>query len=467
MKKMKIFSIAVTLVLLVCTLMSPLSVSAYTLDDEAAKQNLAKASIIVYLESSASAEQGINGKDSIMYADHQDLILSPGAMMRIMVGLYAEKVIKEKNIDIDKTIGTYTLPLEETYILGTGLTLANMEEGESWTVRDLLSLSMIQTAADACVTLAATLSGSVDAFVLGMNQYAKELGCTHSSFTNVTGLDHAGQKTTVYDTYIMLRYALDNPELCKMLSATEVTVKPTTKHEERSWENSNYMLRPVSDYYYEPLQLGKTGWSDDSGKALASVAQIENYRYLAVVMGCPEENELGEGGTHYDSSRALYSWAYNTFDNQEVLAENQPMTRQKVDLSWSVDTVTLVTEDNLSCLVPEELDVNTVRTEITLNEEVAEAPIKKGQVMGKVSLYIREDEKIGEVNLVASESVNRSAVLFVLSRIKAILSSPWLWVALGALVLLIIAYVILAIVNNQEKKRNARNSRRRKYKPLK
>ncbi len=154
--------------------MAPLSVSAYTPDNETLSENLAKASIVVYLESTASAEQGIADRDSIMYENNGDMKLSPAAMMRIMVGLYAKKLIKEKKIDMDKTRGTYTLAIEEAYILGTGLTLANMEEGETWTVRDLLSLSMIQTAADAAVTLAATLSGSVDAFVLGMNEYAKE-----------------------------------------------------------------------------------------------------------------------------------------------------------------------------------------------------------------------------------------------------------------------------------------------------
>ncbi|MBP5303597.1 MAG: D-alanyl-D-alanine carboxypeptidase [Clostridia bacterium] len=468
MKKTRLFGLFLVGVLLLVFVMSPLSVSAYTPDAETLKGNLAKASIIVFLEGTATAEQGVNGRDSIMYENNGDMKLSPGAMMRVMVGLYAKKLIKEKNIDMEKTTGTYTLPLEETYILGTGLTLANMEEGETWTVKDMLSLSMIQTSADACVTLAATLAGSVDAFVMGMNSYAKEIGCTNTTFGNVTGLDHPNQKTTVRDMYIMLRYAIDDPELHNMLGATEVTVKPVSKHPQRSWENSNYMLRGISDYYYEAMELGKTGVSDDSGKALASVCHSENYRYLTVVMGCPMENEYGEGGTHYDSTRVLCNWAFNTFEYETMLTENQPMVRQKVDLSWKTDTVTLVAENPLSCLVPLGVDPNTVRKEVVLNHERVDAPVKKGQVLGKAVLYIQEDVKIGEVNLVASESVKRSTLLYIWSRIEAVLSSPWLWVALGALVVLIIAYAILAFLHNQEKRRNARNHRRkRKYKPLK
>lgn len=467
MQKRRLFSFVMAIVLICVFCMAPLSVSAYTPDNETLSENLAKASIVVYLESTASAEQGIADRDSIMYENNGDMKLSPAAMMRIMVGLYAKKLIKEKKIDMDKTTGTYTLAIEEAYILGTGLTLANMEEGETWTVRDLLSLSMIQTAADAAVTLAAALSGSVDAFVLGMNEYAKELGCKNTTFANVTGLDHPNQKTTVHDMYIILRYALDDPDLSHMLSATEVTVKPVTKQATRSWESSNYMLRASSDYYYDAMQLGKTGVSDDSGKALASVSQLEGYRYLTVVMGCPLENENGETGTHYDSTRVLCNWAFNNFDYETMLTENQPMTRQKVELSWNTDTVTLVSKTPVSCLVPIGIDKNTVRTEIKLNDEVAFAPIKKGQVLGKAYLYIREDEKIGQVDLVAVESVNRSLLLYILYILKKIFSSPWMWIAIVAFILLLGGYIVLTIVNNQEKRRNARNSRRRKYKSLK
>lgn len=467
MKKIRFLSFLMAVLVLGMLFVSPLSVSAYTPDNDTLKEDISKASIVVYLESSASAEEGVAGKDSVMYSKNEELSLSPGAMMRVMVGLYAKKLINEKKIDMDTTTGMYTLAIEEAYILGTGLTLANMEEGEVWSVRDLLSLSMIQTAADAAVTLAATLAGSVDAFVMGMNTYAKEIGCTHTSFGNVTGLDHPAQKTTAKDAYVMLRYALDDPDLVKMLGASEVTVKPVSGQATRSWENSNYMLRGSSDYYYDPIQLGKTGWSDDSGKALASVAQLDGYRYLTVVMGCPEENELGEGGTHYDSTRALCNWAFNAFTYELVLAENQPMTRQKVLLSWSVDTVTLVSEDVVHCLVPDGLDINTIRTEITLDNEEIEAPVEKGAVLGKASLYIREDEKIGEVNLIAAESVKRSGLLFILDRIKRILKNPWTWVILGTLFVFIIAYIILTIIHNQEKKRNARNRRKRKLKPLK
>lgn len=49
-------------------------------------------------------------------------------------------------------------------------------------------------------------------------------------------------------------------------------------------------------------------------------------------------------------------------------------------------------------------------------------PVEKGTVYGKVELYINLDEKIGEVELVAAESVEASEVLVLWETCAA--SSP-------------------------------------------
>ena len=465
MRRKQFLAFLFVMVLTICTVLSPFSVSAYTPDKQTQASITSKAAIVVYLDSGASAEKGTTGRDIIIYEQDKDRQLSPAAMMRVAVGLYARKLIEEKKIDMNTATGMYTEALQDKYVWGTGLSLANMNIGEKWTIKDLMSLSMIQTAADACVTLTATLAGSVDSFLLGMNEYVKSIGCKNTTFSNVTGLDDIKQKTTPYDMYIIMRYALDDPILSKMLGALETTIKPVSGGEVRSWENTNYMLRASSDYYYDPLQLGKTGVSEDSGKALASMASLDGYRYITVVMGCPEEDKDGDAGTHYETTRALLNWVFNKFEYVNMVAESQPMTRQEIRLAWSMDSITLVAENPLSCLVPQGLDTKTVRTEITLNQEDLKAPIKKGEVLGKATLFIRENEKIGEVNLVAEESVKRSTLLFVLDLCRRVITSPWLWVTIVLLVVLIGAYIVLSIRYNRKRKRNARA--KKKYKSLK
>ena len=447
---------------------TPLTAAAgYELPSDVASEMTARAAMTVYMEAAAPAANGVAGKDIVLYEKAADTPLDPAAAMRVMVGLYAKKLIDDKKVDMTKATGVYTEILRDNYIWGTGLTVANMEPGETWTVKDLLSLSMIQTAADAAVTLAATTAGSVDAFVVGMNEYLKTIGCTGTTLVNVTGLDDPRQKTTAHDLYIAMRYALDDPVLEEALSLAEYTVTPIKGGEPRSWESSNYMLRESSDYYYAPMVAGKTGVSEIDGKALVSLCAVDSYRYITVVLGCPEEDEDGDPGTHYNSTTALVRWAVNHFTYQTLVKKNQPMTRVDVDLSWSVDSLTLVAADTLTGVVPDELDLDTVRTEITLKKESFEAPLEKGQVLGTATLYIREDQAIGAVDLVAGESVNRSLLLLVWNRIGKVISSPWLWGVLLILAVLLVAYIGLAVSHNREKKRNARNRRKRRYKPMK
>ena len=443
-------------------LASSLCASAYELDKKTERDVSAKAAIVVFLEATANAADGVAGADTVVYEQNPDMKMAPGAMNHVMVGLYAKKLIKEKNIDINTATGVYTETLETNYVLGTGLVLANMEVGETWTVKDLLSLVMIQTAADACVTLAYTLAGSVEAYVQGMNEYAKSLGCTNTTFTNVHGLEAPGQQTTAHDMYILLRYAMDDAELEQMLSATECTVKPVKGGEERTWENSNYLLRASSDYYYGSATLGKTGVSEEASgevlKGVASVAQRDGYRYLTVVMGCPEENEDGEPGTHYDSTIALCEWAFASFTYETVVKANQPMCRVPVKFSWNVDSVTLTSQKPLTCLVPNGMDLTDVRTEIELKDTEFEAPVDRDTVLGTASVYLKDGTLLGKVDLVASESVSRSGLLYVWNGILSVLGSPWLWIGLLVLVLLIVGYAALTIAHNR-RRRAARSAR--------
>lgn len=467
MKKYRCVSLLLCLCLCVSAFAGPLTAAAlYSLPEGTAIS--AGSAMVVYLEATASGEEAVqNGRDTIVFEKDADVLRSPAAVVRLMVGLYAVRRIREDNLDLDTVTGTFTEDLRNNYVWGTGLGTANMEVGETWTLRDLLSLSMIQTAADACVTLAVTIDGSIRNFVDGMNELAAEIGCTNTTFANVTGLDDARQKTTARDLYILTRVALDYPEMETMLSATEHTVHPVSGGEERSWENTNYMLRATSQSYYSPVQLGKTGYGDE-GRSLVSVAQDSGYRYMVIVLSCPDTGTEEAATAHYDDSRALYKWAFQSFTYKQIYSQNQLVDRHPVSLAWDVDSVTLVTATSLSCLVANEVDTSTVYPKITYYQDSLEAPVEKGTPLGKMELFIQMDQKIGEVELVAGESVARSEALNIWESVKAFFKSPWFWAVVGLLVVLILAYIVLLFVHNRNKRKAARrNVRKKKYKSLK
>ena len=125
------------LLLAVSFLAAPLPASAaYDLPEDVSIS--AKAALVVSLGPTQA-------EDTVLYERDADAMKSPAALVRLMVGAVAIQIIREQEIDMDATTGTYTIDCFNR-IAGTGLTTANMEIGETWTVRDLLSMSMIQTA---------------------------------------------------------------------------------------------------------------------------------------------------------------------------------------------------------------------------------------------------------------------------------------------------------------------------------
>ena len=91
---------------------------------------------------------------------------------------------------------------------------------------------------------------------------------------------------------------------------------------------------------------------------------------------------------------------------------------------------------------------------ITLYKQTVDAPVEKGTVYGKVELYVNLDQKIGEVELVAGESVEQSQILAVWEKVRGFLSSPWFYAGIGLLVGLLVLYIILNIVHNRNRRKN-------------
>lgn len=443
MKKFRFFAVLLCLAVTLTALSAPATASPlYSLPEDMTLS--AQAALVVNL--GTTAEQ-----DTILFEKEADTMRSPAALVRLMAGAYAATIIREKGLDVDAVQGTYTNACYEL-IGGTGLATAIMDIGETWTLRDLLTMTMIQTAADAAVTLAVTLSGSHQQFVNGMNELAKEIGCEKTSFANIHGLEAANQYTTARDLYRIFRYTMDFPEIRDMMSTAEYTVHPVSGQAPSTWVNSNEMLRSSTSSYYSPVKFGRTGYTDEAGRCVVSLAADSGYEYVVVVLGCPDTDAQGNSGVQFADSKALFRWAFRNFTYRTIISRNTPVDRLPVNLAWDTDTVTLVPKEDFAMVVANDLDPSAIRKVIT-REESVDAPIEKDKVYGKVELFINLDQKLGEVELVASESIERSQALAVWRSVKNFLLSPWFYVALGGVLLLLLAYIILTIVHNRKRKR--------------
>ena len=444
MKKTKLGAILCALLLLtVCVL--PVCAAGYALPEGTAVH--AASAILVSL---AGNKEG----DVVLYEKEADAVHAPGSMMRYMVLAYALHRIEEKGLDIDTATGTYTSDMFNHYVAGTGVPTANMQFGETWTLRDLLQVSFMQAASDAVTVLAVAVDGEVSAFIKGMNELAVELGCEFSHFANLTGLDSLSQYTTARDMYRIVRYAQSFSTFEDLAVKYQVTVKPVSGGTERTIVSANSLLQPSSSYRYSPLVHSRTGLSEHEGRACASVARDSGYEYLTVVLGCPEENAAGERNLHYLDTIALFRWGFKSFEYTTVLGKSEILASIQVDLSWETDRLNVVPAKEVATVVDNSLEPDQIIKKVTLDSRQVTAPVEKGTVLGKVELIINVDQKIGEVELVAADTINRSWLLYAWSQVSGFFTSVWFLLGIAVVVLLGIGYAVLNVVHNRRRRRD-------------
>ena len=257
------------------------------------------------------------------------------------------------------------------------------------------------------------------------------------------------------------QYALTLPEFSTITNTATYYVKD----DDNPLVTTNYMIdeNRGGDYYYQYAQGIKTGTTDEAGHCLVTMGSADGYTYLAVLLMNPIKDP-DEYGTMIDAAD-LFRWALTKLELNQVASSETPVCEVKVNLAWGKDSVQLVPERNINAIVPTDYNKNDIIIETDVPQSV-DASIKKGDVIGKATVYYKGDQakgkqKIDTVNLVSSETIERSGILHIASVIKNIVSSGWFLLVIAAIIVLLIAYIIISVMI---KKRN-RNRRKhvRKY----
>lgn len=343
---------------------------------------------------------------------------------------------------------------------GTGSSLAHVGShvGEKMTVLDLLYSMMVPSGNDAAVVLADYVGkGDIKSFVNLMNAKAKELGCKDTHFENPDGLHHKNHYTTAHDLYIMTQYALTLPKFA------EITDTATYYIEGESYPlvTTNYLIdqNRGGEYFYTYAKGIKTGTTDEAGHCLVTSASADGYSYIGVFLDSPVNYENDVYGTMIDA-KELFRWALTTLELSPVATKETPICEQKVNLAWGKDSVQLVPEENINAIVPKDFE----ESDITIKKKIPEsidAPVNEGDVIGKAVIYYegkgaKGKQKIGTVNLVSSESVERSGILYVIEVAKSIIFSNWFILVIGVIIVLLIIYIIISsIIKRRNRKRRS------------
>ena len=376
---------------------------------------------------------------NVMYEKNPDVLIFPASAVKLMTAI----VVFENVPDLDTMI--YASENAVKISAGTRLNPTKpIKVGEGFTVRELLYGLLVNGANDCANVLAEYVGGSVDGFCEMMNERAKELGAKNTVFKNPTGLHHPEMKTTVRDLAIISSHAFYINELVKMTGSTNYTIEATNLTTDRRYiYNRNRMIRRVEneeDYFYKGTLGLSSGSTPEGGNCVVAAASRDGLSYLVIVMGADGTDRENYA---FRDSVALLDSCFNNFSVQKVVGAGVIQCEIPVELAAKVDHVTLHAAQNISALLPNDLDTEK---DILLDNRVlsdAKAPIEKGQTFGELVVKYKGTVTLGTTNLVAGMSIERSNLLYVLSLLAGFFSSRWFIAAAISAVILFSAYCFL------------------------
>lgn len=234
---------------------------------------------------------------------------------------------------------------------------------------------------------------------------AKELGCENTHFANPDGLHDPDHYTTARDMYKITTYALTLPRFEEITN----TCTYTCDGDDTALVTTNYLIdaNRGGEYYYMYAKGIKTGTTNEAGRCLVTTASADGYSYMAILLHAPYEEGVTEDYATMTDAADLFRWALTSLEMNTVATSSKPLCEVKVNLAWGKNSTLLYPETDLSAIVPKDCTDENIIIEQDIPESV-DAPLDKGSVVGKATIYYKADansekQKLAEVNVVAGE----------------------------------------------------------------
>ncbi len=415
----------------------------------------AKAALLVDLDSG-----------TVLYEQNAHDQLPPASLTKVMTALLVLDAVEAGQFRLDQTITATTSALVGLPSDGSNADPA-ICAGEEMTVEDLLFCMMVVSANEACNILAEAVSGSVSAFVDAMNARAQELGCQDTHFSNTNGLTDSQHYTTAYDIWLITQAALQYDEFRYVCSATWKNIQPTNKCDHvRALHTTNSLLDGwrYSGYQYSYANGIKTGTTDAAGHCLLASATKGNRNLISVVLGAQTaENEYGGSDIlSFTETVRLFEWGFANFTDKVVINEDEMIQEVPVALSKETNYVVVHPAYTASAVLPNEVEPDAMTRTVTLNSDVANAPISTGDELGSITLSYNGADYV-TVPLLAVSDVNASRFLTAKYKVEQFLSSTTAKILFVVLVVLVAAFVVWwKFIRRQRRYGRARDKRYRR-----
>ena len=315
----------------------------------------------------------------ILAENGADERIEPASITKIMTGYVAADQISKGFVNLD----------DEVFISENcwrkGGSKMFIREGTRVLLSDLMKGMVIQSGNDASCAIAEHVAVSEEGFVELMQLYVEELGMNNTQFKNVSGWPDPEHFSSARDLALLTKSLIvkfpDHYALYKEKYFTFNEIKQ---------RNRNSLL-----WQDESIDGVKTGHTESAGYCLVSSGVRNDTRLIAVTLKSASEK------ARLTDNRRLLDYGFRYYRTKKVLEANTSIVKEQV---WGgeVDSVELSSAEDLY-LTLSPRDFPRVEPLIKLNDYL-QAPIEKGQVVGKVDLIL-DGDSISSIDLVSMQGV--------------------------------------------------------------
>lgn len=357
---------------------------------------------VVYAEENGADSLGITAPSAILMEASTGTVvleknahekLPPASVTKIMTLLLIFDAISQGKIHLDDTVTT------SEYAASMGGSQVFLEAGETQSVDTMIKCISVASANDASVAMAEYVAGTETLFVEMMNERAKGLGMNDTHFVNCCGLDTEGHVTSAYDIALMSRELITKyPQIHNYSTIWMENITHATKRgtEEFGLTNTNKLIRQY------PYATGlKTGSTSLAKFCVSATAEKDGIELIAVIMAAPDPK-----GRFADATALLnYGYAKCT-----LYRDTDELPQVTVPVRGGVEEE-LVGEyaGTFSYLSTTGQDLTDMKKKWYAKAEV-EAPVEKGQQIGKLVYYL-DGQELGKIEIVAAKAVDRADYL--------------------------------------------------------
>jgi serine-type D-Ala-D-Ala carboxypeptidase (penicillin-binding protein 5/6) len=289
-----------------------------------------------------------------------------------------------------------------------------LRPGEKIRVRDLLYGLLLPSASDAAETLAVAVAGSVPAFVDRMNEAARRLGLTDTSYANPIGLDDPDNYSSAHDLVTLASILLRDKLFARIVDTPAATL--SSGDHPRTVTSRDTLLNS-----YPWINGVKTGHTLGAGYVLVGSGTQDSTTLISAVLGTPSE------ASRDADTLKLLQYGFSLYHSVQPVTRGEQLADPKLDYR----------SDHLALVAQRALPVNVrqgqhVTTRVSAPDEISGA-VKQGQVLGHVVVSV--DGKIAAGSpLVAAHAVGAATTF---DRVTSVVKNPIVLLVVGAIVILL------------------------------